>query len=241
MIRKFGSHGSGNGQLYSPQGIAFDNDNHLYVADCGNHRVQKFTVDGQYLLQFGSKGSGNGNLYLPKGLTLYNGKVYISDSKNSRILVFQTDGIFLHTIGSGQLGSPHDVAVNGNNQLLIVDNGHHCIHTFTLDGDYVGKIGTSRTGPGQLSYPYSVAVDLYGFILVANTSNHRVSIFDKDGNYINCFGSKGSAIGQFQPDLFLLTINYIAIIDCTCTTVFVSSYICFPRNYYYIIICQVAS
>ena len=195
LVRKFGSNGSGNGQLNRPKGVAFGNDNHLYVADCMNHRIQKCTIDGVYLLQFGSEGSGNKKLKYPKGLTVHNGKVYISDRSDKRISVFQTDGVFLHTIGSGQpqLGSPHDIAVNGNNQLLVVDQIHHCIYTFTLDGDYVGKFGI-----GQLHGPYSVAVDLYGFILVADTDNHCVSIFDKDGNYINCFGSRGSAIGQFQ-------------------------------------------
>ena len=198
LVRKFGSNGSGSGQFNYPEGVAFDNDNHLYVADCVNNRVQKFTINGVYLLQFGSEGSGNKKLKQPKGLTVRNSKVNISDCRNKCISVFQTDSVFLHTIGSGQLGSPHDVAVNGNNQLLVVDYCHNCIYTFTLDGDYVGKFSTRGSGTGQLSSPYSVAVDLYGFILVANTGNHRVSIFDKDGNYINCFGSEGSAIGQFQ-------------------------------------------
>ena len=198
LVRKFGSHGSGNGQFYHPEGVAFDNNNYLYVADCANHRIQKLSIDGKYLLQFGSQGSGNGKIKYPRGLTIYSGKVYISDNHNKRISAFQTDGVFLHTIGSGQLGSPYDVAVNGNNQLLVVDCDHHCIYTFTLDGDYVGKFGTKGTGPGQLMYPYGVTVDLYGFILVADSNNNRVSIFDKDGNYINCFGSYGLAIGQFQ-------------------------------------------
>ena len=62
LVRKFGSNGSGSGQFDYPEGVAFDNDNHLYVADCGNHRIQKFTIDGVYLLQFGSEDSGNGKL-----------------------------------------------------------------------------------------------------------------------------------------------------------------------------------
>ena len=198
LIRKFGSHGSDNGQFNCPEGVAFDNDDHLYVGDCENHRVQKFTIDGEHLLQFGRKGSGNGRMNCPNGLTIHDSKVYISDRNNKRISVFQTNGKFLYTFGSGQLGTTFDVAVNGNNQLLVVDRDYHCIHTFTLDGDYVEKIGTKGTGSGQLNNPYGAAVDLYGFILVADAYNHRVSIFDKDGNYINCFGSKGPAIGQFQ-------------------------------------------
>ena len=59
LVRKFGSHmhGSGNGQLNCPEGVACDSDNHLYVVDQGNHRVQKFTIVGMNLLQFGSESS----------------------------------------------------------------------------------------------------------------------------------------------------------------------------------------
>ena len=195
LVRKFGSHGSGNGQFIYPKGVAFDNHNHLYVADGHNYRVQKFTIDGEYMLQFGNNVFKKGKLKYPTELIVHNGKVYISDYGNNRISVFQTDGVFLHTIGSGKLDRPYDVAVNSDNQLLIVDC--HCIYTFTLDGDYVGKFGIYGTAPGKLINP-TIAVDLYGFILVADTFNHRVSIFDKDGNYISCFGSEGSAIGQFQ-------------------------------------------
>ena len=198
LVMQFGSYGSGNGQFNSPAGVAFDSDDHLYAVDLGNHRVQKFTTDGKYLLQFGSKGSDNGKLKYPRGLAVHDHKVYVADFDNHRISVFQTDGKFQHIIGSGQLGKPHDLTVNGNNQLLVADWDRHCIYTFTLDGDYVGKIGTYGTGRGQLNSPVGISADLYGFILVADTYNHRVSMFDKFGNFINCFGSEGSAIGQFQ-------------------------------------------
>ena len=197
LVRKIGSYGSGIGEFNYPAGLTIDSDDHLYVVDHGNHRVQKFTIDGKYLLQFGGKGSSDGQLMSPRGLASHDHKVYVADSDNKRILVFQIDGKFHHTIGSGQLGKPYDVTVDGNNQLLVADWDHHCIHTFTLDGDHVGKFGTHGTGRGQLRYPYGVAVDLYGFALVADTDNHRVSIFNKDGKFVHCFGSYGSAIGQF--------------------------------------------
>ena len=198
LVQKFGSNGSGNCQFKSPEGVAFGSDNHLYVTDCGNHRVQKFTIDGTHLLHFGTEGTEKGKLKFPNALIVHNHKVYVSDRGNKRISVFHTDCVFFNIIGSGQLISPHDVAVDGNNQLLVVDRGYHCIYAFTLDGDYVRKFGTYGIEKGQLNYLYGIAVDLYGFVLVADTRNHRVSIFDKDGNYINCFGCKGSAIGQFN-------------------------------------------
>ena len=45
LVRKFGSNGalSGNGHFNGPRGITFCGDNHLYVADCENHRIN-FTM-----------------------------------------------------------------------------------------------------------------------------------------------------------------------------------------------------
>jgi len=210
LVRKIGKEGSGNGRFNCPEGVSFDSDDNLYVADCWNHRIQKFTINGKYLLQIGGEGSNDGKLQYPRGLALHDYKVYVADSWNKRISVFQTDGKFHQNIGSGQLGDPHDIAINGSNQLLVADCGHmhHCIHTFTLDGDHVGKFGTRGAGRDQLHLPHGIAVDLYGFILVADNVNHCVSIFSKDCTFVHCFGSWGSAIGQFHcPNGIAISVN----------------------------------
>eukprot|EP00731_Ephydatia_muelleri_P036926 Em0356g1a len=51
-----GSSGSGDGQFSSPYGIFIKGDV-LYVADYGNHRVQKLTSSGKFLHKFGQQGS----------------------------------------------------------------------------------------------------------------------------------------------------------------------------------------
>ena len=198
LIRKVGIYGSGNGQLDRPEGVTFDGNNHLYVADYRNSRIQKFDVSGKYLHQFGSRGSGNGQLFSPIGITTHNNNVFVTEDSNRRISVFHTNGRFSQIIGKGQLGKPYDVTVNTNNQLLVADWDHHCIYTFTLDGNYVSKFATKGSGRGQLAYPHGVATDLYGFILVADKDNHRVSVFNKDGTFIHHFGSRRSVDGKFQ-------------------------------------------
>ena len=202
LVKKFGSEGTGNGEFKSPFGAAFDANNHLYVTDTHNHRVQKFDIASTdtYLFQFkfGSQGSGHGKLDVPVGITLQNGKLYISEYNNHRISVFQLDGQFSHIIGSGCVQYPWHIAVSSNDQLLVANSGHHCISIFTLNGNYVGKFGTQGTGRGQLSSPVGIATDMYGFILVTEYGNNRVSIFDKDGVFLYCFGSKGSGHGQFN-------------------------------------------
>ena len=198
LVRKFGSNGTGNGQFSTPEGVAFDANNHLYVTDYSNHRVQIFDITGTYLFQFGSHGSGNGQLKSPLGITVHDGKLYVGEYSNHRISVFHLDGQFSHIIGSGHLSYPWYIAVSSNDQLLVANNGHHCISILTLDGNYAGEFGTQGTGRGQLSSPVGIATDTYGFILLTDNGNHRVSIFDKDGVFVHCFGSKGSGHGQIS-------------------------------------------
>ena len=198
MIRKVGSHGRGNDQLDRPVGVTFDTNNHLYVADYRNDRIQKFDVSGKYLHQFGSRGSSNGQLDHPIGITTHNNKVIFTEDSNKRISVFHANGQFSQIIGKGQLGNLYDATVNTNNQLLVADFFHHCIYTFTLDGNYVSKFATRGSGRGQLYNPNGITIDFYGFVFIAEYGNHCVSIFNKDGNFIHCFGSKGSDDGEFQ-------------------------------------------
>ena len=205
-----------NGQLNRPEGVTFDSNNYLYVADYCNNRIQVFDVNGNYHHQFGSGGSGNGQLRGPIGITTHDNKVFVTDHRNNRISAFHTNGQFSHIIGKGQLDSPYDVTVNTNNQLLVADNTHHCICTYTLDGNYVSKFATRGSAEGQLSGPSSLTTDLYGFILVAEWGNNRVSVFNKDGKFIHCFGSRGSDDGQFKgPYGIALSPNgKIYVSDC---------------------------
>ena len=53
LVRKFGSTGTGNGQFSSPYGVAFDDNNYLYVTDCCD-RVQKFKISCLSLDHFNS-------------------------------------------------------------------------------------------------------------------------------------------------------------------------------------------
>ncbi|XP_065916814.1 tripartite motif-containing protein 2-like [Dysidea avara] len=195
-----GNYGSANGHFKSPFGITYDEDNNLYVADGGNHRIQKFDNDGNYLLQFGSRGSNPGQFGTTwgYGCTTHNDKVYVADSSNKCIRVFTTVGKFCLSIGRGKLASPYGVTVSHNNHLLVADYSHNSIYRFTLDGNYIDKFGTKGTGQGEFDRPYSLTTDIYGFIFVTDTYNHRISIFDKDGNFVHCFGSKGSDHGQFN-------------------------------------------
>ena len=152
----------------------------MYVADTGNHRVQKFDTSGKPLVQYGCKGTSDGQLSGPFGVTTHDDKLYVADKGNKRIAVFS--GQFCFTIRSDHLTSPCDVAISPDNELLVADCDTHSICKFTLGGRYLGKFATRGSGRGQLDKPHGLTTDLNGFILVADAGNCRVSIFDKHGS-----------------------------------------------------------
>ena len=88
-VGKFGTRGTGSGQLKNPTGIATDMYGFILVTEENNNRVSVFDKDGQYLHCFGSKGSSHGQFSSPRGIVISPiGDIYICDSNNERIQVF---------------------------------------------------------------------------------------------------------------------------------------------------------
>ena len=117
LVRKFGSTGTGNGQFSSPYGVAFDDNNYLYVTDCCD-RVQKFKISSKYLLKFGTGETGNSQLSNPVGITIHNDKAYIAENDGDRISVFHCDGQFSQIIGLDHLDHPWYVAISNDHAVV---------------------------------------------------------------------------------------------------------------------------
>jgi tripartite motif-containing protein 71 len=62
----------------------------VYVADSGNHRIQKFDSNGNFITKWGSMGRENGEFKYPKDISIdsSSGCIYIADTENNRIQVF---------------------------------------------------------------------------------------------------------------------------------------------------------
>ncbi|MBM4126998.1 MAG: 6-bladed beta-propeller [Nitrospira sp.] len=77
------------GQLRSPWGIAVDGAGDVYVSDTGNHRIEKFDREGNFISQWGGFGNGDGQFNFPYGITVdTKGSVFIVDSGNTRVQQF---------------------------------------------------------------------------------------------------------------------------------------------------------
>ena len=90
-VGKFGTQGTGRGQLSNPHGTAIDMYGFILVTEYDNHRVSIFDKDGVFVHCFGSNGSGHGQFSIPRGIAISpTGDIYISDYNNKRIQIFST-------------------------------------------------------------------------------------------------------------------------------------------------------
>jgi len=137
-----GRQGSGDGQFNNPQGIAVrvrGEEGYVYVADTGNHRIQKFGLDGRFIKKWGSRGSGNGEFYNPQGIAVDKfGYVYVADTGNHRIQKFDPEGGFIAKWGSrgsgdGQFYYPTDIEISDNGDVYVADSMNHRIVKFHIE------------------------------------------------------------------------------------------------------------
>lgn len=79
--------------FYMPADIAVDEEGNVYVLDSGNHRIQKFDPQGNYLASFGRRGQGPGEFQYPQSIDIgAQGLMYVSDSGNQKIQILKPDG-----------------------------------------------------------------------------------------------------------------------------------------------------
>jgi len=99
--------GSGPGQFDFPRGIAFDNNDILYVTDYNNQRVQRFTPDGYFAGQAISECDGScfvlGDFGKPKQVTVNSSHFYVLDDDADLLHVFETTPITRITDDSAEI------------------------------------------------------------------------------------------------------------------------------------------
>ena len=204
-----GSSGSGDGQFSSPWDIFIKGDV-LFVADSGNHRVQKLTSSGKFLHSFGQNGSGQDQFNWPLAVIIdSNNKLIVSDRDNHRIQIFNENGGWLLTIdgkGSGnhRFQSPWGLALDPQGNIHVAAQRSNTIKVFSKEGVYVRMYGDPNV-------PIGIAIDDEGYSLVSENSGHCLSIYDPEGNKIHTVGNLknpwGTALDPRDGSVFIAN-NY---------------------------------
>lgn len=196
-IDQWGSYGTENGQFNGPNSIVVD-ENHVYITDENNHRIQKFDKDGQWLETWGSFGVDDGQFREPGGLLVFNNTLFVNDTLNDRIQLFSTSGKFITRWGrSGdQFFEFHGVAVDHDENIFATDHIAHCIRKFDRTGKPLNKWGSYGSSPGQFWYP--TGIDIYMDTVFVSDNNDRIQKFSLDGKFIGAWGERGNTQGKFN-------------------------------------------
>jgi DNA-binding beta-propeller fold protein YncE len=205
FLEAWGATGSGPGQFrftdplaatFGSGGVAFDATGNFYVADTGNHRIQKFGPDRAFITAWGSEGAGAGQFRRPLAIAVDGrGRVYVSDEGWGKIEVFDDAGGWLAT-WSG-LGGPEGITVDGEGNVWVAEASTAVIE-FSPAGERLATWTGEGIGDGAGLDPVSVAVDAEGRVFVADLRADRVQVFAPGGSFLGAWGGQGRDAGRFD-------------------------------------------
>jgi uncharacterized protein (TIGR03663 family) len=214
---EFGNSGKGQGQFTLPRGIVPDGAGSFYVADTGNHRVQKVDRAGKVIIAWGTEGTGDGQFKEPMGVAVdREGNVFVADTWNHRVQKFDSNGRFL-TKWLGQNGGfwgPRAIVIDRDGNVIVADTGNKRLQKFDAMGKFLAQMGQGGAGPAQLNEPIGLAIDPQGSIFVADTMNRRVQKLDPAGKYLAEFPIQGWQSGpRTEPYIAVDAQGYVFVTD----------------------------
>ncbi len=151
-LKSFGEPGDQPGQFNVPHSIAIDAQNHIYVADRGNRRIQVFDVEGKFLRQF---------------------TIDVPIPPDARPAIGNKPAQAAGTMGPG---APWAICITpGPNQILYSSDAYPGrIYKLTLDGKVLGMLGKAGKQLGQFGWIHQIACPSENELYVSEILNWRV-------------------------------------------------------------------
>jgi len=198
------------GSFYEPWGVAVGPDSTVYVSDTWNHRIQRFTAQGDFISTWGFFGQAETPFALwgPRDIAINSqGQVLITDTGNKRVVVYDADGSFVTEFGSvgfepGQFNEPVGIAVDADGLVYIADTWNQRVQIMApdTDGSYIPFLNyevVAWYGESLDNKPYLV-VDNQGNLYVSDPEGFRILHFTRTGTFINFFGDYGTGLNGFN-------------------------------------------
>lgn len=167
LMGSYGSYGSEAGQLYTPWGVAINqNTGNVYVTDQGNSRVVELSPSGTFVKAFGWGVSNGQPEFQICTTSCQAGKAGPEP---------------------GEFKAPAGIAIDSSGNIWVADFGNDRIQEFDEAGEHVGQFGSEGTAEGQFEGPTNIAFsgkDMF----VTDMYNARVQKFSEPGTFIEAFG-----------------------------------------------------
>ncbi len=180
-------------QFNYPTGIAYDQDENLYVSDMHNHRIQKWIKGATFGITIAGGndyGSDANQLNEPGKIAVDAlGTIYVADSENNRIQKWYKGAKEAETVAGGngrgdalnQFDKPYGIALDNDGVLYVSDIENHRVVRWDPNAKE-GVVVAGGNGNGaqlnQLSYPMGIILDEKKNLYVADTYNHRVQLWN---------------------------------------------------------------
>ena len=195
-----GKLGGGANELLAT-GIAFDESTELmYIADCGNSRVQIVSLKGEFVTQF-----KNDKLGSPWGIAVNKESIFVTDIEHHALFQFRKkDFKLINRIGTygnkeGELNYPRGLCIDTNGDVLVADCNNDRVCVFSKLLKFKSCIGI-----GQLDYPTDVKLSA-DRVVVLDKSPKCVHFFSREGHPLSSCVSIGTEdIMVADPSFFCL-------------------------------------
>jgi predicted membrane-bound mannosyltransferase/DNA-binding beta-propeller fold protein YncE len=199
------------GFFNEPWGIAVGPDGSVYVADTWNHRIQKFTANGEFIITWGfgiSQTDDPFGFYGPRSVAVdAQGRVFVTDTGNKRVVVFDSQGQFLTKFGQsglapGEFEEPVGLAIDSQGALYVADTWNQRIQVFipASDGTFTPLIQWDIVGwySNSIDNKPFLAVDPLGNVFVADPEGYRILQFNQQGEFVRFWGDYSTGLDGFD-------------------------------------------
>ena len=180
-VRGLGNHGSVEGEMNTPTGIAFSEPN-LYVCDSNNNRINVYSKDNSHYI---IRTITHTFLYLPLDVKIHEKSIFVLNSRSPYVLEFDLTGYFLNEFlldnGWDSNFMPSFFCIDSTGRFLISDKREPYIYVFNKLV-YAKQALETRLelehGEDRLVEPRGVCLDREGrVIVVCNYKNATLQIF----------------------------------------------------------------
>ncbi len=158
-------------------------------------------------------------LDVPDAIQIYRNKIYVADKYNNRISVFRlqgTAGTNLIIPGNGgdyAFQTPFQIVLNKYGEIYVVaaqtnqtastNDAYsiYYIYKFSVDGQFIYRLGNNGVNSSAMPYPYRIDVDLFDNLYVYFKESNN----DSDYWIIKRFSPSGELSFEFNTRYVILT------------------------------------
>ena len=213
-----GKQGRAPGELYNPLGVAINEaTNQIFVANCGNNRIEIFSEAGEYLNQLGE-------LHSPWGIAIHENSLFVSCIMIHTISKYSlTDFSLVKQIGgvgsnNGEFKYPRQLTTDPNGHVYIADSNNHRICVLDTDLHHMRNITHQ-----SISEPFDLKLSHDRIYVLCPDENPCMLVLSIEGDVLHSLISCGEGMDVLNPWFFCLDRNNNIVIsdtDAHCIRVF---------------------